>query len=291
MILRIFGVVQGVGFRPTVFRVAQSLDTKGYVKNKGSYVEVCVDKDEDAFIQKLRDELPVLGRIDRVEKAESDCHRDYDDFIILSSEEGEREVSIPPDVATCDHCLNEIFAPKNRRYLFPFTNCTDCGARFSLIEDFPYDRKFTSMSDFPLCDVCDDEYGTPADWRFHAQTISCPDDGPAYVLYGADEEILEEENAIEVFANEIDSGKIGVAKSWGGMHIICKLELIPEFREWYGRPFKPFAVMVRNLETVKKYAEVGEYEEQLLTSFQAPIVLLPKKEGPYRDLLDSASPG
>ncbi|TET92035.1 MAG: carbamoyltransferase HypF [Methanomassiliicoccales archaeon] len=291
MILRIFGVVQGVGFRPTVFRVAQLMGAKGYVKNKGSYVEVCVDKDEKAFIDKLKEELPVLGRIDRVEMTESDCHEEYDSFVILSSEEGEREVSIPPDVATCVHCLNEIFAPRNRRYLFPFTNCTDCGARFSLIEDFPYDRKYTSMSDFPLCGICNEEYGTPADWRFHAQTISCPDDGPAYVLYDSDGKVMEKESAIEVFASEIDAGGIGVAKSWGGMHIVCKLEAIPEFRKWYNRPFKPFAVMVRNLGTARKYAEVGEYEEQLLTSFQAPIVLLPKKEGPQREVLDPASPG
>lgn len=291
MILRVFGVVQGVGFRPTVFRVAQSMEAKGYVKNKGSYVEVCVDKDEEAFIRKLEEELPVLGRIDRVEFVESDCHQKYDSFVILPSEEGEREVSIPPDVATCDHCLNEMFSLKNRRYMFPFTNCTDCGARFSLIEDFPYDRKYTSMSDFPLCEVCSDEYTSPPDWRFHAQTISCPEDGPEYVLYDSDGEVLEKENSIQVFAREMDSGRIGVAKSWGGMHIICKLDAISDLRKWYNRPYKPFAVMVRNPEIAKEYAEVGEFEEQLLTSFQAPILLLKKREGPHKQLLDFASPG
>lgn len=291
MILRIYGVVQGVGFRPTVFRVANSMDAKGYVKNKGSYVEVCVDGDENAFINELKKELPVLGRIDRVELVESDCHKGYDSFVILSSEEGEKEVSIPPDVATCDRCMKEIFDKNDRRYMFPFTNCTDCGARFSLIEDFPYDRKHTSMDDFPLCKVCTGEYTKPEDRRFHAQTISCYDDGPEYVLLDGKGEVLDRTNAITRFAEEIDSGRIGVAKSWGGMHIICKLDVIPEMRRWYRRPYKPFAVMVKDPETARKYADVGKYEEELLTSFQAPIVLLQKKPGQYRELMDFASPG
>lgn len=264
---------------------------KGYVKNKGSYVEVCVDRDEEVFISKLRDELPVLGRIDRIELIDSDCPEGFDTFVILSSEEGRRDPSIPPDVATCDSCREEIFDPDDRRYMYPFTNCTDCGARYSLIEDFPYDRKHTSMGDFPLCDVCGQEYAEPDDRRFHAQTISCYDDGPKYVLYGGNAEIIEEADPIARFAGEIDAGRIGVAKSWGGMHIVCKLDVIPRFREWYKRPYKPFAVMVRDLDTARKYAHVGEYEENLLASFQAPIVLLQKRRGQYDELLDSVSPG
>jgi hydrogenase maturation protein HypF len=291
VILKIFGVVQGVGFRPTVFRVANSMGAKGYVKNKGSYVEVCIDRDEDGFIRRLKEELPVLGRIDRVEQLESDVHKELDGFVILSSEEGRRDPSIPPDVATCDSCLSEIFDPEDRRFMFPFTNCTDCGARFSLIDDFPYDRKHTSMGDFPLCGVCGQEYSESGDRRFHAQTISCFEDGPEYVLYDGKGELTETENAIAAFAREIDSGRIGVAKSWGGMHIVSTLETIPELREWYGRPTKPFAVMVRNPEIARKYAHVGNYEEELLTSFQAPIVLLPKKGGMHDDLLEQVSPG
>ncbi len=291
MILRIFGVVQGVGFRPTVFRVARSMGIKGFVKNKGSHVEVCVDGSAEAFIELLKKELPVLGRIDRVESTESDCHKDYDDFVILSSEEGRRDPSIPPDVATCESCLSEIFDSNNRRYMFPFTNCTDCGARFSLIEDFPYDRKHTSMSDFPLCDVCAQEYREPSDRRFHAQTISCNEDGPKYLLYDAKGEVIENAHAVSQFAREIDSGKIGVAKSWGGMHIICGLDVVPSLREWYRRPYKPFAVMVRDLEIAREYAEIGEYEEKLLTSFQAPIVLVKKMHGQHDQLLGYVSPG
>jgi len=267
------------------------MGAKGYVKNKGSYVEVCVDGNAEAFIEKLKEELPVLGRIDRVKEIESDCHKEYDDFVILSSEEGRRDPSIPPDVATCDRCLGEISDPNNRRYMFPFTNCTDCGARFSLVEDFPYDRKHTSMSDFSLCDVCSQEYRRPSDRRFHAQTISCFDDGPKYLLYNDNGEVIEETHAISLFAREIDSGKIGVAKSWGGMHIICRLDVLPALREWYRRPYKPFAVMVRDLEIARKYAEIGEYEEKLLTSFQAPIVLVRKKYGQHDQLLDYVSPG
>ncbi len=291
MILKIFGVVQGVGFRPTVFRVANSMGARGYVKNKGSYVEVCIDGDADEFIVRLEEELPVLSKIERVEKVESETNTDFDGFIILPSEEGRRDPSIPPDVATCDSCLDEIFDPGNRRYMFPFTNCTDCGARFSLIEDFPYDRKHTSMGDFSLCEVCNEEYNEPLDRRFHAQTISCTDDGPAYVLYNGRGDVIEEVDAVAAFAREIDSGKIGVAKSWGGMHIVSTLEAIHELREWYGRPHKPFAVMVRNLEVAREYAEFGESEERLLTSFQAPIVLLQKKHGIHDELMDAVSPG
>jgi hydrogenase maturation protein HypF len=267
------------------------MGAEGYVKNKGSYVEVCIDRDADEFIHRLGGELPVLARIDRVESLENDSQMDIDGFIILSSEEGRRDASIPPDVATCDSCLDEIFDPGNRRHMFPFTNCTDCGARFSLIEDFPYDRKHTSMGDFHLCEACSQEYKEPLDKRFHAQTISCGEDGPEFALYNRKGEMLEDRNSVAHFASEIDSGRIGVVKSWGGMHIVSKLDIIPELREWYGRPYKPFAVMVKNLETAREYAEVGEDEEQLLTSFQAPIVLLPKKPGIHDELLEYASPG
>ena len=264
---------------------------KGYVKNKGSYVEVCVDRLEEAFVERLKGELPVLGRIDRVDMIDSGCQEGFDDFTILSSEEGRRDPSIPPDVATCDSCREEIFNPDDRRYMYPFTNCTDCGARYSLIEDFPYDRKHTSMGDFPLCRVCTQEYGEPGDRRFHAQTISCFDDGPKYVLYDRKGDVVDEGDPIARFAQEIDAGRIGVAKSWGGMHIVCKLDVIPRFREWYKRPYKPFAVMVRDLDAARKYADVGEYEENLLTSFQAPITLLQKRRGQHDDLLDLVSPG
>jgi hydrogenase maturation protein HypF len=291
LILKIFGVVQGVGFRPTVFRVANSMGVKGYVKNKGSYVEVGIEGEVDEFILKLEEELPVLARIDRIDKFERESGENFDDFVILTSEEGRRDTSIPPDVATCDSCLEEMLDPGNRRHMFPFTNCTDCGARFSLIEDFPYDRKHTSMDDFPLCETCGKEYKEPMDRRFHAQTISCHQDGPEYILYDGSGKLLEKEDAISRFASEIESGRIGVAKSWGGMHIVCTLETIPELRDWYRRPYKPFAVMVRDLETARKYAEVGDFEERLLTSFQAPIVLLQKKLGTHDDLLESVSPG
>ncbi len=264
---------------------------KGYVKNKGSYVEVCVDRDEKDFLKRLKEELPVLGRIDRVDLVDSDCHEGFDDFTILSSEEGRRDPSIPPDVATCDSCRDEIFNPDDRRHMYPFTNCTDCGARYSLIEDFPYDRKHTSMGDFPLCSVCTQEYSEPGDRRFHAQTISCSDDGPKYVLFDRKGVVVNEGDPIARFAQEIDAGGIGVAKSWGGMHIVCKLDVIPRFRDWYKRPYKPFAVMVRDLQTARKYALVEENEENLLTSFQAPIALLQKRRGQYDDLLDLVSPG
>ncbi|UCE73301.1 MAG: carbamoyltransferase HypF [Methanomassiliicoccales archaeon] len=287
-----YGLVQGVGFRPAVYRVAKSLGLKGFIRNNGSNVEVVIDKDQEDFLAKLKAELPPLARITRTEFEDIPSGEEYKDFSIILSEDGERSSVIPADTAICDGCQKELFDEDNRRYHFPFINCTDCGARFSAIASVPYDRKNTSMKAFLLCEKCQDEYDSPSDRRFYAQTISCVDDGPHFTVYGKDGEEISTDNKIRFFADRIDDGAIGVLKSWGGMHLICNLEVLKRFRKWYSRPEKPFAVMARNIKAAKELASISPFDEKLLTSLQRPIVIVMKKQNRLEDhLLDLVSPG
>jgi len=268
------GIVQGVGFRPTIYRIAKQFGLNGYVLNKGSEVEVIINKNKDEFIRQVKEDLPSIAKITEIIEEKDD--RDFDDFQILHSEKGERESLIPPDVGICKDCLIELFDKGDKRHLFPFTNCTVCGARYSVVKDVPYDRERTSMDEFKLCESCEKEYSSPLNRRYHAQTISCPKCGPSYRLYDKNRKNLGEKQTIRRFANQIDSGKIGVIKSWGGMHLCCNLDQIRRFRKWYGRPQKAFAIMARNLETARKYGEITEDEEKLLLSKRRPIVLVNK---------------
>ncbi len=277
------GVVQGVGFRPTIYRIAKKMGLRGYVLNKGSEVEIVINKNKNEFIKQVKDNLPSIAKITEVIEKKDD--RTFNDFKILHSKKGKRESLIPIDIGICKDCINELLDKNNRRYHFPFTNCTVCGARFSLIFDVPYDRERTSMDKFILCKDCEKEYISPLNRRYHAQTISCPACGPTYKLYDTQKKDLGEKHAIKRFANQIDAGKIGVIKTWGGMHLCCKLEEINHFREWYGRPQKPFAVMVKDIFTAEKYAEITENEKKLLLSKEKPIVLVNKLNG------EDASPG
>ncbi len=286
MVIR--GIVQGVGFRPTVHRLATSLGLNGYVFNNGSGVIIEIDGDAQEFIEQLKTHLPPLARIDSLEIVSEEAPKAPErGFRILASTKGEKGVSIPNDVAICDPCRKEIFDPSNRRYLFPFTNCTDCGARFSIIEDLPYDREKTSMRSFPMCDDCRKEYEGEENRRFHHQTISCPRCGPKYYLLDRHGKKLEGE-PISGFAAMIHEGAIGVSKSWGGMHICCTLATLPRFREWYRRREKPFAMMVRNMESAVRYSDPSQFERGLLLSTQRPIVLLPKRASEATELI---SPG
>ena len=217
------GIVQGVGFRPTVFRVAKKLGLKGHVLNTGSNVEVVINGNPDIFMAALKEALPPLAKID--DFVIEDCDEPDTEFQIIQSSTGSRNSPFPPDAAMCQDCLAELNQPGNRRDGFPFINCTNCGARFSVIYDMPYDRPKTSMDDFPMCMACQSEYENPEDRRFHAQTISCPDCGPKFRL-GT---IVNSEigfrfefssDPIYDFAKQIDAGKIGAIKSWGGTHIV-----------------------------------------------------------------------
>ncbi len=292
MRLVFYGLVQGVGFRPAVYRVAKSLDLRGFIRNNGSNVEVVIDGDQERFLDTLNAELPPLAKITNIEFDDRPLDKEYKDFSIVISEDGERSSVIPADTAICEGCLKELFDKDDRRHLYPFINCTDCGARFSAIASVPYDRVNTSMRAFELCEKCGGEYDTPLDRRFYAQTISCKDDGPHFKLFGRDGKKIDSEDEIKYFADPIDNGAIGVLKSWGGMHLICNLQILERFREWYSRPEKPFAVMVRNIEAAKEIAQVSQFEEKLLKSLQRPIVILQKKSDSKEDhLLELVSPG
>jgi hydrogenase maturation protein HypF len=277
------GIVQGVGFRPTIYRIAKDLGLNGYVLNKGSEVEVVIDKDKDEFIKQVKKHLPTIAKITHIAVEKND--RNFSDFRILHSKKGERESLIPADTAICKECLKELFDESDRRYLFPFTNCTVCGARYSVVKDVPYDRERTSMDEFKLCSDCQLEYTSPLNRRYHAQTISCPKCGPVYKLYDKNKKDLGEKQAVNHFANQIDAGKIGVIKSWGGMHLCCNLDQINRFREWYKRPQKAFALMVKDIKTAEKYGELTEEERKILLSKASPIVLVNKIS------LEEASPG
>lgn len=265
--------MQGVGFRPTVQRVAVSLGLKGRVWNDGSRVTIDVD-DANTLLNELMRNLPPLAKIESVEITEHEMP-ECDGFSIVPSENKSRGVSIPTDTAVCDDCLREM-RTEGRRRGYAFTTCTNCGARFTLLSSLPYDRKNTAMGEFPMCDSCRNEYTSMADRRFHHQTVCCPQCGPRYYLLDNGGEELEGD-PIPEFAKMIDSGKIGIAKSWGGMHICCITDNIEYLRKWYGRPQKPFAIMVRDLETAEKYVRLSNKERELLTSPNRPIVLADKK--------------
>ena len=277
------GIVQGVGFRPTIFRIAQDMGLKGYVLNKGSEVEVVIDRNKGEFIKKLKESLPSIARITEIIEEPDD--RSFKDFKILHSKQGTHQSLIPVDVGTCEECQKELLNKSNRRYHFPFTNCTVCGARFSIIEDVPYDRERTAMKDFKLCESCEEEYKNPLDRRYHAQTISSPECGPFYTLYDNNKKNLGSKDAIKLFAQHLDDGKFCVIKSWGGMHLCCNTSEINRFREWYKRPQKAFAIMVKDIETAEKYGKISKKEKELLLSKNRPIVLVEKKG------LEEASPG
>ena len=269
------GVVQGVGFRPTIYRIAKQLHLQGYVLNKGSEVEVVINKDVDRFLQTLQKHLPQAAKITDI--LQQDYFEEFDDFHILYSTDGVRQSQIPVDMAVCDNCLKEMRDQKNRRYLYPFTNCTVCGARFSIIHDVPYDRERTAMNEFPMCHYCHDEYTSMKNRRYHAQTLSCPRCGPQVTLYNTEGDEIDVEDPLQQFSYFLENGAIGVMKSWCGMHLCCTLEELPRFRTWYHRPQKPFAIMVRNITTAKRFATVSPFEQELLQSPSRPIIALQKK--------------
>lgn len=291
MKLIIKGIVQGVGFRPTVAKIAKKLNLHGYVRNMGSYVEIFIEEDElvEEFLKILKESLPPIAHISEVIIRKEFPEESYDGFEIKKSKDAERFSIIPPDTAICEDCLKELFDKNNRRYLYPFTNCTKCGARFSIIEDLPYDRERTTMKYFPMCKACLNEYYDLNNRRYDAQTISCPECGPKMYIIDKNGKKLDVNDPIKVFAKAIDKGLIGVIKGWGGYHVVCKLSSVPRLRDLYNRPTKPFAIMFRDINTIKKYAYVSKVEEDLLLSSIRPIVLLRKKV--FDKDLEYTSPG
>jgi len=277
------GTVQGVGFRPAVYRTATALGLHGRVWNSGSDVIVDVNNG-DAFLSAFLFNVPPLAVIESIDRTDAPSEN-TGGFFIASSEEGSKEVSVPADMALCDNCLNDLKAGRRKGYAF--TSCTDCGPRFTLLSKLPYDRSSTSMKEFKTCSECKSEYNDPNDRRFHHQTICCPKCGPSYNLTDINGTPIPGD-PVKMFSDILSSGKIGVIKGWGGMHICCTLENLQKMRKWYGREQKPFAVMVRDLAAARKYSDPTDAECIHLMSPQRPIVLVKKKRSEFTEL---ASPG
>jgi len=273
------GILQGIGFRPTVFRLATRLGLSGWVVNTTSGVRIEIEGPSsqcERFLLDLPEAIPFPGRIDRATEREVPPVGEQT-FRIDSSLEGERLITpIPPDVAVCPECVRELLDPQNRRHLFPFITCTLCGPRFTVVRSFPYDRERTSMADFTMCPRCGEEYRDPADRRFHSQTNSCPECGPRLTLTDSSgRELLEDPigGAIRL----LNEGKVLAVKGIGGFHLACdalKEDAVQLLRQRKGRAEKPFAVMMPDLETIRRHCRVSKTEETLISSPVAPIVLL-----------------
>ena len=286
------GIVQGVGFRPYVYRLATDLNLKGYVRNLGNVVEIILEGgDIDLFIERFQKELPPIARIDSIAIEDIEFN-DYADFKIIESADSYSGVSvIPPDIAICDSCLEEIRNPKDRRYKYPFNACTDCGPRFTVIDSVPYDRDKTSMDEFPLCDDCLVEYKEPLDRRYHGEAICCSECGPQMAIYEKDS-LIECDNPIRLGAEKLKEGKILAIKGIGGTHLVVDAyndDAVCELRNRLNRPNQAFAVMSSNLDAVKRYAKLSSREIETITSNKRPIVILKKNEN--YNFPESLSPG
>ncbi|WP_345877760.1 carbamoyltransferase HypF [Shewanella algae] len=280
------GIVQGVGFRPWIFQLAKRFQLTGHVLNDGQGVSILVQGPEMAlagFRAALDTERPPLCRIDELTVSHAQV-QDLQDFTIAHSSAGQAAaiVTVGSDKSSCDACLAEIRDPDNRHFGYPFTNCTHCGPRYTIIRNLPYDRHNTAMAGFALCDACRQAYEDPMDRRYHAQPVSCPKCGPELTLRGAGGEILaRREQALAQTIALIEQGKILAIKGLGGFHLICDAgnhDAVTELRRRKCRPAKPLALMMPSVEFAKQYAEGSSAEWQLLSSQERPIVLMGKKQ-------------
>jgi hydrogenase maturation protein HypF len=295
--LNITGVVQGVGFRPFIYQLADRYYLNGFILNSTAGVSVELEGKEnaiEAFLESLQEELPPLARIDTL-SSEMGEYVGYTSFQILQSEtQNDKSALVSPDIAICKNCLQEMYDPKNRRYDYPFINCTDCGPRYSIIETLPYDRPNTSMHFFTMCEACHREYTDPLDRRFHAQPISCPDCGPTLRLLDTEHKVLEEgNNTIRLTADAIKRGAIVALKGLGGFHLVCdatNTKAVEELRKRKQRPVKPFAVMFPDIDMIRTTAELSPEETDLITSKEKPIVIVSKKHS-HSMISDLVAPG
>ncbi|AEG00173.1 carbamoyltransferase HypF [Methylomonas methanica] len=278
--IRVRGVVQGVGFRPTIWRLARQYGLRGEVWNDGQGVMIHAigDADDlDAFIRQIPLQLPPLAKLDSLDVTALAPTPDYPDFRIVGSQLNGMHTPIAADAATCPDCLAEIADPKNRRYRYPFTNCTHCGPRLSIVKQIPYDRGNTSMAAFPMCPACQSEYEDPSDRRFHAQANCCPLCGPAVWLEDNQDRLADNFDPIDRTAELIRQGYIVAIKGLGGFHLACNAAddgAVYRLRQRKRRYAKPFALMAKDLGSIRRYALVNAQEEQALQDKTAPIVLL-----------------
>lgn len=283
--IRVRGLVQGVGFRPTVFRIARELGIDGEVCNDGEGILIDVQSEPsliDTFIQQLQQQCPPLARIDCIERLPAPDLYQFEGFTIKPSQHGYTTTGIVPDAATCSACLEDIREPFNRRYGYAFTNCTHCGPRLSIIKNIPYDRGTTSMQAFTMCEACQREYNEPTDRRFHAQPNACPDCGPFLSLVDKSNQPVPGEDPIAQTAHLIRQGHIVAIKGIGGFQLACDAQndqAVILLRRRKRRPHKSLALMAADLRQISDFAEPGDDERSLLQSATAPIVILRQKPG------------
>jgi hydrogenase maturation protein HypF len=293
--IKVRGVVQGVGFRPFVYRMACHYKLNGRVRNTSGSVDIEVEGAGKAvrnFIRDLETKAPPVARIESVD-ATFHPPKGYTRFQIEPSlsREGQYQL-VSPDIATCADCQSEIFSHDDRRFAYPFTNCTNCGPRFTIIEDIPYDRPKTTMRQFKMCSRCQREYDDPLDRRFHAQPNACPDCGPKLELVDSDGKLVEAGDVIKKASQLLKEGKILAVKGLGGFQLACDAtsqKAVNTLRERKIRPSKPLAVMISTIKEIEKRCLISGEEKKLLESPQCPIVLLSWKPG--TDIAEAVAPG
>ncbi|MBU4331182.1 MAG: carbamoyltransferase HypF [Acidobacteria bacterium] len=280
--ITVFGVVQGVGFRPFVYRTAVRIGLRGWVRNIGEGVRIHLEFTRPetffSFVESLRTDLPPLACIEKLTDTET-AFTGASDFRILKSAESGGFVFISPDISVCSNCLREMMSPNDRRYRYPFINCTDCGPRYTIVQSLPYDRPRTTMASFPMCPLCSREYNDPLDRRYHAQPIACPDCGPEVTLYdaGTGKSI---DGGFEQAVEWIKDGKIVAVKGLGGYHLVCSPRneaAVLRLRQIKNRNSKALALMAADAAVVQTYAHLSPEEREHLESPRRPIVLLKKR--------------
>ena len=298
------GLVQGVGFRPTVWRLAKEFNIRGSILNNGDGVEIiakAASVDLENFISAIRQQAPPLSQIHEIKRTNIKISTDLFDFRIVQSEATSVHTSVVPDAATCEACRQETLDPFARRFRYPFTNCTHCGPRLSIIQNIPYDRSNTTMRGFEMCNECRAEFEDPADQRFHAQPIACHKCGPKVWLEGSDGKPIAAEaftmrDEADAACTLIQRGLIVAIKGIGGFQLACDAtsnEAVERLRDLKHRERKPFALMARDLDVAREYCEISAAEEKLLQSHQAPIVILDRlkiRNPPYA-IADAVAPG
>ena len=284
---QIRGIVQGVGFRPFVYRTAEDHSLAGWVRNDSDGVVLEVQGEPprlEAFIEDVRSRAPALARIESVALLDQRENGDaFESFEIQASDGSSRaKTLVSPDMGVCEDCLRELFDPGDRRYLYPYINCTNCGPRYTIIRGVPYDRPMTTMSCFPMCEACEREYHDPRDRRFHAQPVACWECGPRVWLRDSRRPTEDPADPIDETARILLEGAIVAVKGLGGYHLVVDArneEAVAELRRRKRREEKPLALMSSSLDAVREYAYVEEVEAELLESIARPILLLRKRPG------------
>lgn len=281
---RISGIVQGVGFRPFVYRLAKDAGLSGFIRNTSSGVCIEVQSAEfsrlDLFRRDLHEKAPPLARISSVEVEEIFPVPDRDFVIVSSDSEGAVQTLVSPDIALCGDCCRELLDPADRRYGYPFINCTNCGPRYTIVEQIPYDRPYTSMKHFTMCGNCDREYHDPMDRRFHAQPNACPVCGPSLRMLDAEGNAVSCSDPLDYAIDMLKGARVVAVKGIGGFHLAVNAfdgRAVVRLRRRKRREEKPFALMVKDIVTAERFCMINDSERQALCSAEAPIVLLRKK--------------